>query len=318
MTKNIVNKELKELYKRIRHHKTAYIFLQPVSEIIAQWPLYKEVIKEPMDLLMIESKLNQNEYNNSEEFKADVDLMLQNCFTFNHDPNHFCHKAGLILKDFFNNNFKKVEYKISRQLQKYNEYQKKIQGYEAKENYSKQSNKQISAVQIISNNEEEEKIINRLKSQFMKISDDLNVGEEHINELVSSIARCIIKRSKSLELLYDSTLKFLNSNLKTLDNKATFLKKFRKLLKSIKDEQGEEENKLNIKINLNEDEVIKENKIILEDARRIVANFIDYQKVPEEFREYGEYPLEPEVKKNIRDYVSDVRSKMYKTYTYIK
>ena len=40
-------------------------------------------------------------------------------FRFNSDPNHWCRKICESLEDFFTNNFKKVEVKLNKQIEKY-------------------------------------------------------------------------------------------------------------------------------------------------------------------------------------------------------
>ena len=363
-TRIILIKELKEIFKRLKAHKTAFLFKQSVKDIVAQWPDYAIVISKPIDLTMIDDKLNNSQYNSSNEFKEDIELMLNNCLTYTPDPNHFVHKAALILNDFFNNNFHKTEAKINKQIDKENKkYENNTNNTSSsvtggnnndnngKNNNSKNThnnnntnysypnpnintnnnnintnnlnhnltnnstiNSSISPfIQIVTNNSEEEKIYTKINSIFSKIQDELKpekIDSNKFKEFVNSIGKSIVKRNKELEIISDDVYKFINSNLKEnadKNNKIAFMKRFRKFIKALKDEQGEEENKFNIKINLNEDEQIKESKRIFSEARKVLSNFIENQKIPEEFREIHEYPLEPEIKKNINEYVEDVR-----------
>ena len=57
------------------------IFKYPVSAEIA--PTYSSVIKNPMDFSTIREKILKSKYKNIEEFKSDVDLIWENCRTFN-------------------------------------------------------------------------------------------------------------------------------------------------------------------------------------------------------------------------------------------
>lgn len=71
--------ELVEFFKRIKEHRSSYLFLQNIEEIISQLPGYLEVVKQPIDLNKIESKMLDSKYNTLEEFKEDINLMFNNC-----------------------------------------------------------------------------------------------------------------------------------------------------------------------------------------------------------------------------------------------
>ena len=71
--------ELVEFFKRIKEHRSSYLFLQNIEEIINQLPGYLEVVKHPIDLNKIESKMHDSKYNTLEEFKEDMYLMFNNC-----------------------------------------------------------------------------------------------------------------------------------------------------------------------------------------------------------------------------------------------
>lgn len=58
-------------------------FWDPVDPISDDAPDYYEVIQRPMDLDTIVKKHNAMKYNNPAELRADIDLMLANCFTYN-------------------------------------------------------------------------------------------------------------------------------------------------------------------------------------------------------------------------------------------
>ncbi|KAF3933399.1 hypothetical protein ABW19_dt0207307 [Dactylella cylindrospora] len=73
---------MKELYKK-QHSVIAYPFYDPVDPVALGIPDYFKIIKKPMDMSEINRKLTQNEYNNSNEFEADIRLMFNNCYKFN-------------------------------------------------------------------------------------------------------------------------------------------------------------------------------------------------------------------------------------------
>ncbi len=97
-------------------------------------------------------------------------------------------------------------------------------------------------------------------------------------------------------------MKIVSKNVVSDNEKAYFSKKFRKLLRAIKEEQQENlktENKLfNIKINLaegvehTEELENKEENMKIEKIKKEVFNFIENQKIPEIFREINEYQIE--------------------------
>jgi bromodomain-containing factor 1 len=82
----LVKEQLKifvQLIKNMKKKKDAFIFLTPVDPIALNIPTYFTVVKEPMDISTIEKKLVANSYSTLEEARKDVELMLNNCLTFN-------------------------------------------------------------------------------------------------------------------------------------------------------------------------------------------------------------------------------------------
>lgn len=73
---------LNELQKP-KHNAVAFPFQAPVDPVALNIPHYHKIIKQPMDLSTIASKLNHGQYENAKEFEADVRLMFQNCYKFN-------------------------------------------------------------------------------------------------------------------------------------------------------------------------------------------------------------------------------------------
>lgn len=76
----------------------AWPFLQPVNT--KQFPTYKKVIKQPMDLATIKKKLDSNGYKLRDEFLDDVRLIFSNCEMFNEDDSPVG-KAGHAMKRHF-------------------------------------------------------------------------------------------------------------------------------------------------------------------------------------------------------------------------
>jgi hypothetical protein len=179
---------------------------------------------------------------------------------------------------------------VNKQLEKFAQINlMKINNQKAKSNII-----QENTVQIVTNTEDD-KIGKRIRNIFSKISSSLNISEEQKEDIINLITKNIVKRNKSFEQIYEDTAKFLSKNMTNDALKSYFQKNFRKLLRKIKEEQAEsvaKDKAFNIKINLNESEEKMQEKAQLEALKREVLNFIDNQKIPENFRETLEYPLE--------------------------
>lgn len=73
-----------------KYQPIGYPFYKPVDPVALNIPHYHKVIKKPMDLGTVSSKLKSGQYENAKEFESDVRLMFQNCYRFNPstDPVH--------------------------------------------------------------------------------------------------------------------------------------------------------------------------------------------------------------------------------------
>ncbi|KAJ1025225.1 hypothetical protein NDA16_002729 [Ustilago loliicola] len=70
--------------KNYTEHSTA--FLSKVSKRDA--PDYYDVIKHPMDLGTMQKKVKSGQYKTKKQFAADLELIWENCLTYNSDPSH--------------------------------------------------------------------------------------------------------------------------------------------------------------------------------------------------------------------------------------
>ncbi|CAK7236411.1 transcription initiation at TATA-containing promoter protein [Sporothrix curviconia] len=73
---------LKELVKA-KHYESNHWFLKPVDAVALQIPTYHKVIKKPMDLGTMQTKLNLGEYTSAKDFENDFSLIVKNCRKFN-------------------------------------------------------------------------------------------------------------------------------------------------------------------------------------------------------------------------------------------
>ena len=99
------DKVLGELFKP-KYAYCNYPFLTPVDPVALNIPTYHSIIKKPMDLSTIRTKLDQGQYENAKEFEADVRLVFQNCYKFNR-PGDLIDTAGHQLENVFNTEFGK-------------------------------------------------------------------------------------------------------------------------------------------------------------------------------------------------------------------
>lgn len=310
--------ETKEFLRKLKESKNGFLFLQPIEELIAGLPDYKDKIKQPIDLLKIDDKFNSNKYTSLEEMKEDIDLMISNCFTYNYQPDNWVYKRCQNFQEYFNNNYNKLILKIQKHTEKKNAFlsQKRLQ---IKENDS------ISHGTIMKNDKldnniavfayEDEKLSKRVRNLFDNVKDFLDVSEETKENVINSVIKTISKRTKSFDQLYDDTMKFITKHLKDAEVKSKFIKKFRKLIRILQEEQIEELNKLdgkalNIKIDLNENEEKREEKAKLEQIKKELKNFVENQKVPDVYLDSNEYSIEPNLKKKIYSFVLGLREQM--------
>uniref|UniRef100_A0A1Y1JV23 Bromodomain adjacent to zinc finger domain protein 2B n=1 Tax=Photinus pyralis TaxID=7054 RepID=A0A1Y1JV23_PHOPY len=88
----------KVILEDLECHDDAWPFLLPVNT--KQFPTYKKIIKNPMDLSSIKKRLQDVQYKSRDEFCADVRQIFNNCETFNEDDSPVG-KAGHCMRQFF-------------------------------------------------------------------------------------------------------------------------------------------------------------------------------------------------------------------------
>ena len=69
---------LRELHQK-RHQQYAWPFYTPVDVKALELHDYHDVIKKPMDLSTVQKNLDNDMYNNKDEFVADILLIFDNC-----------------------------------------------------------------------------------------------------------------------------------------------------------------------------------------------------------------------------------------------
>ncbi|KAF3514786.1 hypothetical protein F2Q69_00005043 [Brassica cretica] len=104
-------KECQTLLDRVWSHKLGVAFRNPVDPVLLNIPDYFTVVKHPMDLGTIRSRLRAGEYSSPLEFAADVRLTFSNSMAYNPPGNQY-HKMARDLSAYFESRWKIIERKI--------------------------------------------------------------------------------------------------------------------------------------------------------------------------------------------------------------
>ncbi|XP_066955617.1 bromodomain testis-specific protein-like isoform X4 [Macrobrachium rosenbergii] len=100
------NEILKELFSK-KHSGYAWPFYKPVDADLLGLSDYHEIIKHPMDLGTVKSKMDNREYKNGAEFANDVRTIFTNCYKYN-PPDHDVVAMARKLQDVFEMRYAKV------------------------------------------------------------------------------------------------------------------------------------------------------------------------------------------------------------------
>ncbi|XP_062109058.1 transcription factor GTE8-like [Humulus lupulus] len=106
-------KQCEALLKRLMTHQFGWVFNVPVDVVKLNIPDYFTVIKHPMDLGTVKSKIASGSYSNPMEFYADVRLTFTNAMTYN-PPGNDVHAMADTLNKFFEVRWKAIEKKLPK------------------------------------------------------------------------------------------------------------------------------------------------------------------------------------------------------------
>ncbi|XP_062109057.1 transcription factor GTE8-like isoform X2 [Humulus lupulus] len=106
-------KQCEALLKRLMAHQFGWVFNVPVDVVKLNIPDYSTVIKHPMDLGTVKSKIASGSYSNPMEFYADVRLTFTNAMTYN-PPGNDVHAMADTLNKFFEVRWKAIEKKLPK------------------------------------------------------------------------------------------------------------------------------------------------------------------------------------------------------------
>lgn len=108
---SMLMKQCDTLLVRLMTHQFGWIFNKPVDVVELKIPDYFTVIKHPMDLGTIKSKMASGEYLSPFDFAADVRLTFSNAMTYNPRGNDV-HFMAETLSKFFEMRWKSIEKKL--------------------------------------------------------------------------------------------------------------------------------------------------------------------------------------------------------------
>ncbi|XP_022715676.1 transcription factor GTE12-like isoform X2 [Durio zibethinus] len=109
-----ITQQCSALLKALMKHPAGWVFNQPVDPKALKIPDYFSIIKNPMDLGTIKSKLAKNTYLGIEEFVADIKLTFSNAMLYN-PPSNNVHKMAEEMNEFFEARWKSLEEKWNQE-----------------------------------------------------------------------------------------------------------------------------------------------------------------------------------------------------------
>lgn len=99
----------RQIIKELQDADIQKIFGAPVDPIALGIPTYFDVIKDPMDLGTIQTKMDNNEIDSPDEFARLVRLTFQNAINFNSLPDNIVHVTARGLLVLFNKKFGSID-----------------------------------------------------------------------------------------------------------------------------------------------------------------------------------------------------------------
>lgn len=107
----VLMKRCKNLLTRLMSHPFGWVFNSPVDIVKLNIPDYFTVIKHPMDLGTVKSKIASGDYSSPLGFAADVRLTFSNAMTYN-PPGDDAHIMAETLNKYFEVKWKAIEEKL--------------------------------------------------------------------------------------------------------------------------------------------------------------------------------------------------------------
>ncbi|KAI0068033.1 hypothetical protein BV25DRAFT_1904522 [Artomyces pyxidatus] len=109
------HKASRNMIGRLKTHKHATLFLQPVDPVRDHAPNYFEVIKNPMDISTMGAKLEAGMYKDRFAFEADFRLMIRNAKTYN-APNTFVYDEAVVMETFWDKQWTRINHTLETKI----------------------------------------------------------------------------------------------------------------------------------------------------------------------------------------------------------
>lgn len=199
----------RQLLTALIKHTAAWPFQAPVRPVEDGAPNYLDVIKKPMDLSTVNKKLTDEEYIEVQDFANDIQLMLNNCFTYN-PPTHQVHQLGRQLENFFSLQLNKLFPAITTTSLPVNQMAVAGAPVAPSRRHSKRA---VKAPKVF---EPEDIPIKKPKTGgssrrssnvYDDVMDDSSDDEEMMSQQISSLATCLETIHQQLALLTDNKKK---------------------------------------------------------------------------------------------------------------
>ena len=104
-------RDLLSLVKRVLNQKMAWVFAKPVDPVVLNLPDYFSVIKKPMDLGTVKSRLEKSQYSHPLDAVSDVRLTFSNAMLYNPPGNDVNFMAKTML-ELFEKGYLKVDVRL--------------------------------------------------------------------------------------------------------------------------------------------------------------------------------------------------------------
>jgi len=177
--------ECKTILKGIIDDDMSEAFREPVDWEAYELYDYPEIIKEPMDLGTIETKLKSGKYPNSDAYAHDVKLVWKNAMEYNRADSDIYRTAHQFHKSF-ESKFKKLKKKMSRNKSKTTK-RRKTETNEEQKKVTKADRVKFSQLVNQLSSEELGQLVDKIQRECPKAlteeeNDEVEIEINHIND----------------------------------------------------------------------------------------------------------------------------------------
>jgi hypothetical protein len=107
LTPQAISRRCRPLVQELINDSFGWVFRDRVDPIFLGLPNYFDVVKNPMHLTLVETKLINNSYNDMESFARDTKLVFDNAILYNGEESQVGHMAA-VMRHRFEKNYKAV------------------------------------------------------------------------------------------------------------------------------------------------------------------------------------------------------------------